>query len=364
MKILFYIDSLYSGGKERRLIELIQGLSKFPNYEMQLVLSKKEIHYKQIHLTGIRIHYIERNRLKKDPIVFYKFYKIAKKFKPDFIHVWNYVEAVFAIPTKLILRIPMINNQITSSPINVSKSLFRHKLTFAFSDKILANSYAGIEAYKEIMSDSVLKNSKVIYNGFDFDRILNLEDASIMREKFNIKTEYIIGMVANFSYKKDYDTYIKAANLVLEKEKNVTFICVGSGDSNKYKQMVLLKNKNKILFLGKQKDIESIMNICNIGVLASFTEGISNSLLEFMALEKPVIVAGEGGCKELVSDNQNGYLLEIGDFHGLANKILYLIENEDTLNMFKKNSKNIVSEKFNITTMIDEFKLVYQNLYK
>jgi len=110
MRILFYIESLRSGGKERRLLELIKGLSKNKNIDMALVLTREDIHYTDVFDTGIKIYYTIRKGLKKDPRLFFKFYKIAKKVKPDIIHVWGNMVAVYAIPTKVLLRIKMVNN--------------------------------------------------------------------------------------------------------------------------------------------------------------------------------------------------------------------------------------------------------------
>lgn len=357
MKILFFVESLRSGGKERRLVELIKGLSKYTDIEMELVLMKDEIHYNDVIETGIKIHYVIRKNLKKDPKVFFKFYKIAKKIKPDIIHVWGNMVAIYAIPAKVLLKIPMVNNQITDAPESVGKSLIGHNLTFRFSDKIVANSKAGLEAY-----DAPLKKSKAIYNGFDFNRLNNIKDKTSVAKQFDISTKYVVGMVASFSYKKDYDSYIKAANIVLEKYRDVTFICVGSGSFDEYEQIIKPENKNRILFLGKQKEIESIMNICDIGVLATFTEGISNSLLEFMALGKPIVVTGEGGCSELVSHKRNGFLLEVSNFKGLADKILYLLDNEKERVHFGEMSKKIVKEKFSISKMINEFRTIYSKI--
>ena len=357
MKILFFIEGLQAGGKERRLVELVKGLSNHVDLEMELVLTKEEIHYKEIYSTDIKVHFTPRRHLKKDPKIFFKFYKIAKKFKPDIIHVWGNLPAIYAIPAKVLLKIPMINNQITSAPISISKSLLGHKLPFLFSDRIIANSYAGLKSF-----NAPKNKSGVIYNGFDFNRIKNLKEKDLIRKEFNINTKYVIGMVASFTEKKDYNSYIKAANLILKEEKDITFLCIGAGEFSQFKKMVKPENKDKILFLGKQENVESIMNICSIGVLATFTEGISNSLLEFMALEKPVVVTGEGGCSELILNDKNGFLLDVGDFQGIVSKILYLLENENRLNEFGRMSGKIVIDKFNITKMIDKFKALYNEI--
>ncbi len=357
MKILFFIESLRSGGKERRLVELIKGFSENPNIEMEIVLTKKEIHYEDIFSANIKIHYTVRKGLKKDPRIFYKFYKIAKKVRPDIIHVWGNLVAIYAIPSKVFLRIPMINNQIAGAPSKVSTSILSHRLSFPFSDRIIANSYAGLEAY-----NAPSEKSTVIYNGFDFTRVNNLKDENEIREKFNIKTKYVVGMVASFSKMKDYATYIKAANSVLEKISDVTFLCIGSGDDIEYKKMVKTENNNRILFLGKQSNVESIMNVCDIGVLTTYTEGISNALLEFMSLKKPVIVTGGGGCIELIEDKKNGFILNVGNDQQLATHLIQLLSNNIELNELGNKSFEIVKGKFAITTMLENFNNEYEQI--
>ncbi len=357
MKILYFIESLRSGGKERRLVELIKGLSTDPNFDIEIVLTKDDIHYKDILSTNIKIHYIIRKGLKKDPRVFYKFYKIAKNFKPDIIHVWGNLVAIYAIPAKVLLKIPMVNNQITGAPLKVSKGILSHKLSFPFSDRIIANSFAGLKAYNAPNNKSL-----VIYNGFDFNRNLKLKDKNFIRNKFNITTKFVVAMVASFSNKKDYETYIKAANKVIEKVIDVTFLCIGSGDIENYKSMVEKKNIDRILFLGKKDDVESIMNICDIGVLTTYTEGISNALLEFMSLKKPIVITGAGGCQELIEHNVNGYLFEIGSFNQLHESISELLSSQELLNSFGNRSHQIVKNKFNMLQMLTKFKELYIEL--
>ena len=250
MKILFFIESLEAGGKERRLVELIKGLSQNKSNEMELVVTKKFIHYDAVFSTGIKIHYTLRKHTTKDPSIFFKFYKIAMKMKPDIIHVWGNMTAIYAIPTKLLLRIPLINNQITDAPAHLPSAILSHKLSFPFSDKIIANSYAGLKAYK-----APEKKSDVIYNGFDFNRISELKSKESIRAKFNLKTKYMIGMVASFSSFKDYSTYLKAANIILKIKKDITFLCIGAGDDSQAKLEVDQQHLDNILFLGKQNDV-------------------------------------------------------------------------------------------------------------
>lgn len=359
MRILFFIEGLGSGGKERRMIELIKGLSKLPYIEMELVSLKKNLHYKDVLKTRIKIHYILRKKIKKDPLIFFQFYQIARKFKPDIIHVWGNMTATYAIPTKLILKIPMINNQITNAPLKVLKPFFKHRFTFPFSDRIIANTIKGLKIY-----NAPEYKSTVIYNGFNFDRLDDLEDKEIIKKKYNIKTRFVVGMTGHFSIKKDYDTYLRAANEILKTNRDVTFLCIGGGDFERFKKNTEQKEIQNILFLGKQDKVENIMNICDIGVLVSDSnvhgEGISNALLEFMALSKPVIATNSGGTSELVESQINGFLISNKDHEGLINKISFLLNNKLIMKRFGDQSRRIVVEKFNIKSMVESFLKEYE----
>lgn len=357
MNILFFIESLRAGGKERRLVELLKGLSKYEDISMELVLIKRDIHYMDIVNFNIKIHYIERKYLKKDPSLFFKFYRITRNFKPDFIHVWGNMVAVYAIPAKVILKIPMVNNQITNAPSRVNNGILSHQITFPFSDNLVANSKAGLKSFNASEG-----KSSVIYNGFDFSRLVDLRNPSHVREKFNISTRHVAGMVASFSVSKDYWTYIKAAQHVLNKNSDITFLCVGAGDDSTYRKSVKPEFINKIRFLGRQQNIESIMNICDIGVLATYTEGIANSIMEFMALGKPVIATDCGGNRELIKDGETGVLVKPKSHEELASKIEYLLDNNKLALSMGENGKERIKQEFSMEKMVDSFVGLYGTL--
>ena len=186
----------------------------------------------------------------------------------------------------------------------------------------------------------------------------------VRSNKFNIETKFVIGMVATFSNKKDYPTLINAARIIFEKRDDVTFVCVGDGERLDYcKNLVKPEHKNKIKFLGKQKDVESIVNIFDIGLLATndkiHGEGISNALMEYMALAKPVVATGCGGNKELVKNEETGFLIMARDPELMAQKISVLLDNKCLAKSFGINGRKRLEEKFNFEKMGEQFLNLY-----
>ena len=359
MRILFFIESLRAGGKERRIVELLKGFKKYPDVEIELVLTRKEIHYNEIFDLNVPIHIIERKFLKKDPLLFFKFYSVAKKFRPDIIHVWGNMVAVYAVPTVKLLGVPLINNQITDATPN-QKPLGKN-IVFRNSTRIIANTQAGLDAYH-----APAEKSGVIYNGFNFTRLANIEQPEIIRDKFKITTPFIVAMVATFSPYKDYATFIKGALRVLGNRKDVTFLCIGDGNDEKFRAMVPAEFKERILFPGKQNKVEAIMNACTMGILMTdvnnHAEGISNAMMEFMALGKPVMATNFGGSIELIVDNKTGYLINAFDDNQLAEKIEYLLSNTQAREEMGTAAKQRVHDKFSIETMIRSFYEEYKTV--
>ena len=150
MKILFVIDTLGSGGKERRLTELLKALKSSNKIDFELVVMSEDIHYSEIRDLGITIHSIIR-KTTKDFSVFRKFYLLIKQNRPDAVHCWESMTAVYLPPVCRLLRCPLINGMVTNVPLRqniFNRHWLRARLTFPFSDKIVSNSKAGIRAYR------------------------------------------------------------------------------------------------------------------------------------------------------------------------------------------------------------------------
>jgi len=355
LKILFIVDSLGPGGRERRSVQLLKALDKISYLNCNLIVLSNVIFYTEIYNLDININIFER-KTKKDISILYKIYKLCRSWKPDIIHTWGSMSAVYACPVTKFMKIKFINTMIADAPDKLYRKIFfRSRLTFPFSDIIQANSYAGLKAY------NVKKKGCVIYNGFDFKRLDSVKDPDLIRKKYNINCKYIVGMVASFSDYKDYGSYIIAANNILSKRNDITFICVGDG-----KRIDIIKkivdNRVGIIFTGRIEDVESVVNIFDVGVLSTYTEGISNSIMEYMALGKPVIATNGGGTKEIVIDGVTGFLMPEKSPSILEEKILYLINNRALRESMGYEGKKQIQEKFNIDIMVNRQIELYRNL--
>ncbi len=361
MRILFFTDTLDVGGKERRLTELIKALQKNVETDFELVVMSNDIHYREILELGIRIHYTTR-KTKRDLSIFSRFYKLCRDYKPDLVHCWDSMTAFYLVPVCRLLGISLINGMVVDSPVkrNISNKYYlRAKLTFPFSTVIVGNSRAGLEAYR-----APDKKGIVIYNGFDFKRTGNLATPDSIRTELKITTKYIAGMVASFAANKDYPSFYKAGQIILEKRNDITFIAIGNRtDSDESRNLIDPRFAGNFRLLGRRSNPEAYMNAMDICVLSTFTEGISNAIMEYMALSKPVIATDGGGTKEIVDDGNTGFLVSQTNPSMIAAKLEFLLDDAGLRTRMGESGKKRVEDTFSIELMTKRYLDLYQQLY-
>ncbi len=359
MKILMFVDGLAIGGKERRLVELVKGLIKYKNIKCYLAVMGNDIHFREIE-DNLPVYYLLRET-KKDFKIFLELYKLCKILKPDIIHCWDSMTAVYSVPVTKMIKIKFVNAMITDAPAKLkllSKNWPRAKMTFPWSDIIIANSKAGLESYHPPS-----RKSYCIHNGFDFNRTENLTDTTSLRRKYRIETPKVIGMVASFTGSKDYETYLKAANIILRRRNDVTFLAIGDGPNFLLCQtMVQADLLERMKFLGKLQNVEPVMNLFDVGILTTYTEGISNVIMEYMALRKPTIVTNCKGNSELVVDKETGFLINLEATEQLTYYIELLLNDEELALAMGKKGFDRIKREFNIEKMVESHVSLYNTL--
>lgn len=366
MRIVQFIDTLRSGGKERQLVELLKGLADAPDVQCELIVMSDDIHYDYLGELDIRVHKLIRNR-RRDLGIFLRLFSLLRQIKPDLLHSWNSMCSIYALPATKFLNIKFVNGFLRDAPPSLSfgkKEWLRSQLTFPFSDAIVANSQAGLRAYKAPSS-----KGHYVYNGYDANRSHDLIESDEIKTKYHIKTDQVIGMVASFTDNKDFQTFIDAAVLVLKEEKDVTFLAIGDGKSREdCMQSVPDEFREFIKFTGKVKHVESLVQIMTIGVLCSNAkvhgEGISNSIMEYMALAKPVIATDCGGNKELILEGKSGYLVRDADPIELAERLFLLLHDNKWRQEMGETGRQHLHNNFSLECLTQNYIALYQGLLK
>ena len=362
MKIFFVIDSLAKGGRERRCTQLIKGLNEREINDIHLILFDDIIEYSEIYQLNVELHVLRREH-SKDLKIYSKLKNLIKEKKPDIVFSWSILGTFWLSLIRISHNFNFVSGYVTDSiaPSKFSIKNLTRLLSFYASKWIVGNSNAGLNAYKIPFKKRVL-----IYNGFDNERLATIVDKKIVRKQYDIETKYVVTMVATFSKYKDYDTYFSSAQRILQYRDDVTFLAVGGGELlDYYTNKVTIDKKQGIIFTGKINNVESVINASDVCVLTTYSEGVSNFIVESMIIGKPVIATNEGGTKEIIKENETGYLIAPKDDKELETKINLLIDNSLLRHNISNNAREFAMQKFDLKNMCDEYlKLFYSVIDK
>ena len=364
MRILHLIERLGPGGKERQIVELLRGLFAHRDIESFVaVTDEEEVRY-EIDREHAQIIQLVR-RGKRDLRLFKSLYELVSDLKIDIVHSWGSMCSIYAAPVAKLCGTAFVNGFVRDAPPHVTlwnKNYLWGKLTIPFSDIVVANSRAGLAAYR-----IPERKGLCIYNGFNPERVSNLTDEAELRSILGITTPHIVGMVANFTPRKDYATFVEMACRICRLRDDVTFLAVGAGETlRQVRDSVPPEHSLRIKFLGQRKDVESIANLFTVGVLATNSrlhgEGISNAITECMALGKPIVATNDGGTPELVLEGQTGFLVPSHDAGVLTDRVLKLLNNAELANHFGIEGRRRVETAFSLDAMCNAYLCLYRRV--
>jgi glycosyltransferase involved in cell wall biosynthesis len=177
----------------------------------------------------------------------------------------------------------------------------------------------------------------------------------------------LVGHVANLTFLKDYPTFLRAFAIVSREAKDAMAVVVGGGDKQSEYQAVSrdLGLADRVLFLGARSDVLDLVSHFDVCVLAShgeYSEGLSNSIAEYMGLAKPVVATAVGGNLELVEDGATGFLTPPGQPEPMAARILELLGRPDLRQAMGERGQKFFEENLSLAKMIAETQKVYEDL--
>lgn len=199
------------------------------------------------------------------------------------------------------------------------------KLAINWTDKIITINEEDFQRAKKIAR----KNTKV----YKVDGVgLSLKNyktgnSNKIKEELKIsESEFVISMIGELNKNKNQLQLLKAVSILKNKGiDNIRIVLVGIGNQEDVLKEEAKKNRLKIDFLGYRKDVKDIIAASDIICSMSYREGLPRNIMEGMAQGKPFIVTDIRGNRDIIKNNENGFIVSINNFQKTADKIKELI---------------------------------------
>lgn len=174
--------------------------------------------------------------------------------------------------------------------------------------------------------------------------------------------ERILAHVSNFRKVKRVDDVLEVFNKVRAKMP-AKLLMIGDGPDRPHAEEICRKLPycGDVRFLGKQDQMEEILNIADLFILPSQSESFGLAALEAMSCGVPVISSNTGGLPEINIQGVTGYLSDVGDVEDMAKNALHILGDNETLQVFKENAL-AQARKFSIDKIVPMYEQLYQTV--
>ena len=172
--------------------------------------------------------------------------------------------------------------------------------------------------------------------------------------------------VGRLEHQKGYDILIDVWNIISKKYPDWILEIYGNGSERENLQNKInkLRLEKSFLLKGAEKNIQEKYLESSIYVMSSRFEGMPMVLLEAMTYGLPIISFDcPCGPKDIIKDNEDGFLVEFGNIEQMAEKIEKLISDEEKRKLFGKNARKNV-ERFSADTIMKEWKELFESLLR
>ena len=329
---------------------------------VRLNVLQANIHFHEVHVPDYPLFQYQPYALALSS----KLVKVVKEHQLELLHVHYAIPHAYAayMAQKMLndqgIHIPFVTTlHGTDITLVGSHPFYKDAVAFSINHSNVVTSVSESLKADTLRLFDIKKDIKVIYNFIDADYYRHRQKPC-EREKIANKSEKVITHISNFRPPKRIIDVIKTFE-VIQKKCPAKLMMIGDGQNRAAAQAYCKKQglKDKVVFLGKSNDIDRILCFSDLFLLPSEQESFGLAALEAMIHKVPVISSNVGGLPEVNREGQSGYLLDVGDYQGMAEKGLKILLNPGIHQQFKQAAFELALN-FDIKKIVPQYEAVYQ----
>lgn len=368
--VLYLMPWLIVGGAENQMVQLLKFMNRERFRPVVCCIREPGALLEDVEALGIA-NYCLSMRPKYGMSVFLALEKIRNIIREENIQILQAMEfnaRVLGVMAAKMSRVP-VNIAAEHYTGEWQEPWFKKnvkRLTMPFVDRVVCVAEAQRRWLIEERGFAPGK-LEVIYNGIDLNRFDPHAERLIEKSTFGIPVDSpVIGIVAALRPEKAHHVFLNAAKRVAVLHPGARFMIVGDGiTKNDLEELSLqLGIGDRTVFTGMRSDIPDLLSLMDIVVLSSYpvVETFPVSLLEAMAMERPVVSTKVSGVPEMVEDGKNGLLVPVGDDAELAAAICRLLDDPGRARTMGREGRRIVEENFTIQKTVSDIEALYLRL--
>ncbi len=378
-KIFHIVTRLMVGGPSIQTILLTEGLSK-DGFRCTLIYGTEDPHEGNMrHLAqskGLQSIVLpelgKQINPKADLIALVKLYKLMKRERPHVVHTHLTKAGVLGRLAARMAGVPVIVHTYHGYSLAyygwLKTRIFLEidRLMNSLSDKIIAISKS---MSKELVDNyGIIKREQaiVIPVGLELDSLAECHTLKgQFRQELGVShTTILVGIVSRLVPVKNHKLFLSAVEEVTKQFSDILFLIIGDGELRQELEEYVEKAKLEkwVRFLGWRRDLTRIYADLDCAVLTSNSEGTPVALMEALSARCPVVATDVGDVREVVQDQESGYLVESNNSAALANAIISILQNPDKAQRMAEHGRQVVTSKFASSRLVSDVRKLYVDL--
>lgn len=241
-----------------------------------------------------------------------------------------------------------------------------HKLARKPAPIYVANSFHGKKALS-IMRNIPEAKIHVIRNAY-IPKTNNSEEPWEQHLPM-LKRTVTVTMIANFFGEKDHLTVLKAWQKIHKKSPDAVLVFAGMGGPKNciesfHKTKIIAKEmqlEKSVIFTGSIHNTKRLLDVSDIGLLSTISEGCPNAILEYMGADLPIIGTDIPGIREIIHPDNREFLFPVGDVLECAERMEILMNNVKLRRELGIKNKTYVNENFKPEKMFESYSQILKN---
>jgi glycosyltransferase involved in cell wall biosynthesis len=355
MKVVQLDSQMTWRGGEQQVLYLAQAL-RAHGYDNMTICPPHSALYQRTREAGLPAHGLRMHH-EIDLLAAWKLGRYLQRQQVDILHMHApHAHTIGLLACALAPRVrQVVSRRVDFAPI---RNLFSRWKYGRPQVRYLTVS----NAVRQVMLSSGIPDAQVqtVHSGIDLKRCDDVRAASPL---FSPGTR-VIGTVGHLAGHKGHRYLLDAVHLILQEEPSLGLVIAGTGELREEleAQVEALGMTQQVCFAGFRHDILSLIRGFEIFVFPSNLEGLGTSVLDAMALGKPVVATQAGGIPEMVQDGVTGLLVPPRDPQALAQAILQLLRQPALATRFGEAGARRVKQHFTAERMALQTMQVYHQL--
>ena len=333
---------------------------------VRLGLLNNNVHFHEVHVPEYPLFRYQPYELALSS----KLVDTIKLYGIELLHVHYAIPHAYAgyMAKKMLLEegiyIPMITTLHGTDITLVGKHpYYKPAVTFSINKSDVVTSVSEDLKQSTMNIFDIHKDIEVIPNFIDSSKY-KLDYTDCQRSLMANEDEKILTHISNFRKVKRIPDVVQVFHRVQQTIPS-KLVMVGEGPEKVQAEVLCEKLgiADKVMFLGNSTEIDRILCFSDLFLLPSESESFGLAALEAMINRTAVVSSNAGGVPEVNKQGVSGFLTDIGDVEAMAEKAIYILEDQDRLDKFKNQAFEVAS-KFDISNVLPLYEEVYEKAYK